>query len=290
MDTELIWTWLTEHGVAIVGILFVAAISYWLLGIITKALSRQIQELDNEEDSELDKRTETIFRVVRSTGIVLIVGTAVLMVLTEIGISITPLLASVGFAGLALGLGAQTLVKDIISGLFVLIENQYTVGDSIEINGLAGTVEEMTLRATMVRGLNGTRHIIPNGEIRVVSNMTSDWSRAVLDIGISYDANIDAAIQALNEVGQQAAEDQIIAPLLLEPVTVTGVEGLDEWAVRLRMLVKTAPGQQWDVQRYLRRQVHHSFTQKGIDIAFPRQDVMVLTAANASGIGKRPIN
>ena len=280
MDTELIWQWFSEHGVAVLGIIFLSGLAYWLLGIITRSLSNRIQQLDNEEDSELDKRTETIFRVVRSTGIVLILSTAVLMVLTEFGVAVTPVLASVGFVGLALGLGAQTLVGDIISGLFILIENQYTVGDAVEINGVSGNVEEMNLRATMVRDLYGTLHIVPNGEIRVVSNKSRDWSRAVVDVGITYDADIDSAAAALNAIGEQMLLDTAVAPLLLETPTVTGVEGLDDWAIRLRILAKTAPGGQWAVMRHMRRQIRLDFADKGIEIAFPRQDVLVLPSVN----------
>ena len=170
-----------------------------------------------------------------------------------------------------------TLVGDIISGLFILIENQYTVGDVIKVNNLAGAVEEMTLRATMVRDLYGTLHIIPNGEIRVVSNMTLDWSRAVVDVGITYDADVDVAVETLNEIGQQMMGDTAVSLLLLETPTVTGVEGLDDWAVRLRIMAKTLPGQQWAVMRHLRRQIRLVFAEKGIDIAFPRQDIMIVS-------------
>lgn len=280
MDTELFWQWFTEHGVAILGVVFISGVAYWLLGLITRSLSNRIQQMDNEENSELDKRTETIFRVIRSTGIVLILSTAVLMVLTELGVTITPVLASVGFVGLALGLGAQTLVGDIISGLFILIENQYMVGDIVEINGVAGSVEEMNLRATMVRDLYGTLHIVPNGEIRVVANKSREWSRAVVDVGITYDADVDAAVAALNVIGEQMLLDTAVAPLLLEAPTVTGVEGLDDWAVRLRIMAKTAPGVQWDVMRHLRRQIRLDFADKGIEIAFPRQDVLVLPSVD----------
>ncbi len=276
MNTEALLNWFTEHGIAILGILFVSAVAYWLLGIITRTLSRQIQALDGKEGSELDERTETIFRVVRSTGVVVILGTAVLMVLTELGVPITPVLASVGFVGLAFGLGAQTLVQDMISGLFILIENQYSVGDVIETSGASGSVEQMTLRSTMLRGLDGTLYVVPNGEIRIVSNKSRDWSRAVLDVGITYDDDIDAALQTLQDIGSKMAEDAVISPLLLEQPVVTGIEGLDDWAVRLRIMVKTEPGQQWAVQRYLRRQIHLVFAEKDIDLAFPRQDVKLV--------------
>lgn len=274
MDTII--EWLSKHGIAIVGILLMSALAYWLLGIITRTVSKQIQELDEEEDSELDKRTETIFRVVRSTGIVLILSTAVLMILTEFGIPVTPVLASVGFVGLAFGLGAQTLVQDMISGLFILIENQYTVGDSIKVSGVSGTVEQMTLRATMVRDLQGTLHVVPNGEIRVVANKSRTWSRAVLNVNITYDDDVDAAMAALTEIGEAIMADPAVEPLLLETPTVTGIEGLDDWAVRLRILAKTEPGAHWAVQRALRRQIRLVFAEKGIGLAFPRQDVMIL--------------
>ncbi len=276
INTDALLAWLIEHGVAVVGILVVAALSYWLLGIATRSLSKHIQSLDDEEDSELDRRTRTIFRVVHSTGVVLIVGTAVLMILTEMGIPVTPVLASVGFVGLAFGLGAQTLVKDIISGLFILLENQYTVGDTVTISGITGTVEMMTLRSTVVRDVVGTLHNIPNGEIRIVANKSRDWSRAIVDVSITYDDDVDAALQTLQEIGAALAEDEKLGKLLLETAVVTGVEGLDDWAVRLRIMVKTQPDAHWGVQRHLRRQIRLIFEQKGIDLAFPRQDVKLL--------------
>ncbi|MFQ5399593.1 MAG: mechanosensitive ion channel family protein [Anaerolineae bacterium] len=277
VDMEPVMAWLADHGVPILLIIIVAFISYRLLRVITRAISRQIQEMDDVEGSDLDKRTITIVRVVNSTGLAIIIGTTLLMVLTELGIAITPVLASVGVVGLAFGLGAQTLVKDMISGLFVLLENQYTVGDFIEIDGLSGVVEVMTLRATIIRDLYGALHIVPNGEIRIVCNKSRDWSRAIVDVSITYDADVDRAVQTLEEIGAAMQEDDTIAPSLLEPAVVTGVEGLDDWAVRLRIMVKTLPGQHWGVQRYLRRRIHLVFAEKGIDLAFPRQDVMVLS-------------
>ena len=268
--------WLRSHGATILIIILVAVAAYYVLGITTKTLSRRIQALDDVEDSELDRRTKTIFRVVRSTGAVIIVGTAIMMILTELGVAITPVLASVGFVGLAFGLGAQTLVKDMIAGLFILIEDQYTVGDVAEIGGITGTVEHMTLRATEIRDLYGTVHIIPNGEIRIVANKSRDWSRAIVDVNVAYEEDVDTAVQALQEVGQLAETDEMIGLLLQETPVVTGVEGLEEWAMRLRLMVKTLPNGQWEVQRYLRRQIRLVFAQKGIELAFPRQELMIV--------------
>lgn len=268
--------WLRSHGITILIIIFVAVVAYYLLGVTTKTLSRRIQAMDDLDDSELDRRTRTIFRVVRSTGVVIIVGTAIMMVLTELGVAITPVLASVGFVGLAFGLGAQTLVKDMIAGLFILLEDHYTVGDVAEIGGITGTVEHMTLRATELRDLYGTVHIIPNGEIRIVANKSRDWSRAIVDVNVTYEEDVDTAVQTLQEIGEEMAKDESISQLLQEPATVTGVEGLEEWAVRLRIMVKTLPNAQWEVQRYLRRQIRLTFEERGLSLAFPRQDLKII--------------
>ncbi len=276
LDSQLFLDWLKQSGLRILLIVVLAIIAQRLLNLLSRYLTRQIKELDDVEGSELDKRTDTIFRVINSTGLVLIIGTAVLMILTELGVPVAPVFASVGVVGLALGLGAQTIVKDMISGLFILAENQFTVGDTVEITGITGTVERMTLRATIIRDIYGTVHTVPNGDIRVVSNKSRDWSRAILDVGITYDDDIDHATQTLEEISDAMNQDEVIGPLLLEEMVITGVEGLDDWAVRLRMMVKTLPGQHFTVQRYLRQQIRLVFEQKGINLAFPRQDILVL--------------
>jgi small-conductance mechanosensitive channel len=166
--------------------------------------------------------------------------------------------------------------KDVINGLFILLENQYTVGDVVTLGDVSGTVEEMTLRATMIRDISGSLHIVPNGEIRIVSNNSRDWSRAIVDVSVSYDENIHQVVETLNEIGAAMTADELIGSLLFEIPVVTGVEGLDDWAVRVRIMVKTIAGQHWGVQRYLRQQIAQVFEERGIELAFPRQDVMVL--------------
>ncbi len=278
MEDELtrIWEWMQEHGLAVLLIIVCSVLAFILLEYLIRLVTKRIQALDDEDGSDLDKRTETISNVLHSTGVVLILGIASLMILTEFGVPVGPVLASVGVASIALGLGAQTLVKDILNGFFFLVENQYAVGDVIEVNGVAGAVEELSLRITAVRDLNGTLHIIPNGEIRQVANKTRDWSRAVVDVGITYDEDVDSAIQTLQEIGAAMEENEEVKGGLLETAVVTGIEGLDDWAVRLRIMVKTEPGQHWQIQRYMRRQIRLIFAEKEIDIAFPRQDVMVI--------------
>jgi len=265
-----------EHGLTILAIIALSVAAYFLLGAVVNYVSRRVRLLDIQGGSALDKRAKTISNVLHSAGSVLIGATAVVMVLQEVGVPVAPLLASVGVVGLALGLGAQTLVKDTISGLFILIENQYMVEDVIEVNGVIGNVEEMTLRATTLRDVAGTLYIIPNGEIRIVANRTRDWSRAIIDVGIAYDADVDRALAALQAIGESLAADEAMAPFLLEPPQVTGIEGLDDWAVRLRLMVKTAPNQQWAVQRDLRRRIRLEFEARGIDLASPRREVVLI--------------
>lgn len=270
-----IWEWLQEHGLAVLLIIICSFLAFALLKYLIRLVTKRVQSLDNVKGSDLDRRTETISNVLYSTGVALILGIATLMILTEFGVPVAPVLASVGVASIALGLGAQTLVKDVLNGFFFLVENQYTVGDVIEINGVSGTVEEMNLRITAVRDLNGTFHIIPNGEIRQVANKTRGWSRAVVDVGITYDEDVDTAVQVLREIGTAMTDDAEVQGLLLEDPIVTGIEGLDEWAVRVRIMVKTVPGQHWQVQRYMRHQIRHVFSQKQIKIAFPHQNIVV---------------
>jgi moderate conductance mechanosensitive channel len=281
MTEELtrIQEWLLIHGLRVLLILLLSVVAYFLLGKLTRIIAKRIKALDEVDGSSLDRRTDTISTILHRTGAVVIVATAVITILQEIGVPIAPMLASVGAVGLALSLGAQTLVKDVISGLFILGENQYTIGEVVSINNITGTVEEMSLRATALRDASGALHIIPNGEVRIVSNRTRDWSRAIVDVSITYEADVDRALTALQAIGAALADDETIAPLLLEPAEVTGVEELADWSVRLRLMVKTQPNQHWAVQRHLRRVIHRSFAEQGIDLAFPRQEVALIQPA-----------
>jgi small conductance mechanosensitive channel len=276
LDLEPVFLWLAKTGLNILIIVILAIVSYGLLLFALRHLTGHIKGLDEVEESEQDKRVETISRLVKTTGLVVIIVVALLMILGELGIDIGPILASVGIVSLSIGLGAQTLVKDVIGGLFIILEGQFQVGDVVELQGRIGTVEDMTLRATQIRDVDGSLHIVPNGEIRIVTNRTRGWSRAVVDVGISYEDDIELAKQALSEIGEAAVKDPVIGPLLLEQPAATGVEGLDDWQVRLRIVAKTKPNEQWAVQRYLRQQIHEVFPAKGISLASPRQEVVVV--------------
>jgi small conductance mechanosensitive channel len=276
IDFENLGLWLVTSGLQILIILILAVVAARLLSVGTRYLANRVKRLDDIDGSELDKRADTIFNVVHNAGLAIIVVTAILMVLDELTIDITPMLASVGIVGLALGLGAQTLVKDIIGGIFILMEGQYRVGDVVELQGKTGVVEDLTLRVTSVRDFQGDLHIIPNGDIRLVTNKGREWSRAIVDVSIAYEEDIERAITTLDEIGRRAAEDSEVGRVFLEQPTVTGVEGIEDGQIRLRLIVKTVANEQWGVQRFLRRRIQEVFGQEGIKLAMPRREVWMV--------------
>jgi small conductance mechanosensitive channel len=276
LDPNKVIDWLGSTGLNILIITVLAFLAYWILTFATRQLTMHMQRIDDEDDSQFDLRIETIRRLVNTTALVIIISIAILTILSEIGINVGPLLASVGVASLALGLGAQSLVKDTIAGFFVIVEGQYQVGDVIELDGYVGTVEDLTLRSTQVRDVQGYLHFVPNGEIRIVTNRNRDWSRAIVDLGIAYDDDLALAEQTLNTIGEMASEDPEIGPMLLESPLVTGIEGLEDWQVRIRVMVKTKPNEHWVVQRYYRQQIRQLFPERGLTLPFPRQEVVLL--------------
>jgi len=196
-----------------------------------------------------------------------------MMILQELGIKIAPILASVGFIGLAFGFGAQSLVKDIVTGFFLIVEGQYSVGDVIKIGDTGGLVEGINLRVTTLRDIQGVLHYIPNGQINMVSNMTKGWSRALVHVGVAYKENVDSVMETIRQVCDEIKADEKFAPLLLEDFEIPGVESLDDSAVTIRVMVKTAPLKQWDVMREMRRRFKNRFDEAGIEIPFPQRTV-----------------
>jgi small conductance mechanosensitive channel len=187
----------------------------------------------------------------------------ILTILSQVGVSITPILAGLGIVGIAVGFGAQTLVKDIISGFFVFFEDQYGIGDVAQVAGITGLVEDITLRRTILRDLDGIVHSVPNGEIRVASNYTKDWSRVNLNIGVGYGEDLDHVIEVINRVGKELAEDPNWSPLML-----TGDSGID-----IKILGETKPIQQWAVMGELRKRLKRVFDEEGIEIPWPHTKV-----------------
>ena len=264
-------SWLTTSGIKIIGILITLIILSQMSRWIVKWLERFIPEKDPLQAAEAKKRAQTLGKILRHAFLIVITFIAVLMILGELGIQVGPLLATAGIGAVALGFGAQSLVKDVISGFFVILENQYRIGDAIDVAGVSGLVESVSLRKTVLRDLEGKVHTIPNGEIKVVTNLSKEWSRAVVDIGISYREDIDQIITLLSEVGKELADEEPYKSAILEPMQILGVEQFKESEIVIRMIVKTVPLKQWEVGRELRRRIKNRFDEKGIQIPFPHR-------------------
>jgi len=235
-----------------------------------------IAYVKNEDRSSLtenERRASTLVQIVNTSARVVLFCIGGIMILRELGMDITPLLTGAGIVGVAIGFGSQSLVKDFFAGFFILVENQFRVGDVVEIAGRAGAVEKINLKTTVLRASDGSVFIIPNGEITAVKNMTYTWSRAVLDIGVSYETDLDRAIEILQRIGDELASDARHAADIWGRPEVLGVENLDSSSVVLRMLVKTRPLTQWEIARVFRKRIKQAFDEEGIEIPFPQRVV-----------------
>ncbi len=233
------------------------------LGAPRQTLQKQL------EDERRSMRAKTIGVVLRSALGVTITLIAVVMVLAQVGIPVTPLVASAGIVGVAFGFGAQSLVKDLLSGMFMLIEDQYGVGDNVDLGGVTGTVEEVGLRSTRIRNLDGTVWFVPNGEIARVGNMSRVWSRAMVEVRVDYRESVEDARAAMMKAAQDALLEGNVSPHVLGDPEIPGVESLAADAILLRVLVQVQPGQQWSVQRAIRWHIRRQFTERGIRLAAP---------------------
>ncbi|PYS02995.1 MAG: mechanosensitive ion channel family protein [Acidobacteria bacterium] len=247
---------------------WVLVAGYIILKLIDSATSRLrllIPSSDILGVARLVQRTETLRHIVRSVSKAILILVVVLTISSELGFNIGPVLASAGIVGLAVGFGAQSLVKDVISGFFILFEDQFGIGDVVKIGDFTGDVERMTLRATVLRNLEGQVYVVPNGNIQNVTVMTKDWARAVLDLTVSHKEELARVFDVLQRIGARLAQDW--PDRVLEQPTVLGVEKLDEAGVTIRSVVKTPPFKQADVLREWRRRVKDEFDKAGIELA-----------------------
>ncbi len=265
--------WGTTHGLRILLVALAALAAAHAASAALGRLEKVVEDEDPEHLSEREKRARTLTAVLRKITKVTILAVAGLIILNELGVSIGPILAAAGIGGIAVGFGAQNLVRDVISGFFMLMENQIRVGDVVTLHAgggqFSGQVEDITLRTTVLRDLEGTVHVIPNGAIEAVSNRTREWSRAVLDVGVAYHEDVDRVMQLLREIGAGLAADPEYGPLIVEPPEVLGVDALGESQVTVKMMVTTKPLKQWPVARELRRRIKNRFDAEGVEIPFP---------------------
>ena len=251
--------WTFSHGL---NVLLIAILAY-ALKRITSLLALRFEH-DMTVGTGLDamergKRARTLSAVAENFMTVLIVGIAALMVLHEFRLDITPILTGAGIVGLAVGFGAQTLVRDIISGFFLILENQVRVGDEAAINGTPGLVEAINLRTIVLRDIEGTVHVFPNGAINTLANRSKDFSYYVIDLAVSYYDDSDRVAEVLREVAAELQRDPVFGPSILEPIEILGIDSFTEWAARLKARIKTVPLKQWEVGRELRRRVIKAF-------------------------------
>jgi small conductance mechanosensitive channel len=266
--------WTFESGLRIV---LIGLLSYSVIRVTSLIVRRFEHELNLGTDLEAlerAKRARTLGSVVRNVTTALVSAIAILMVLRELHVDIGPVLAGAGIVGLAVGFGAQTLVRDIISGFFLILEDQVRVGDVAAINGVGGLVEAINLRTIVLRDTEGTVHVFPNGAINTLANRSKDYSYYVIDLSVAYDEDPDRVAEVVRATAADLQKDARFGPFILEPLEVLGVDAFGESALLLKMRIKTMPLKQWDVGRELRRRIKKAFDAAGISIPFPQRVVM----------------
>lgn len=249
------------------------------LRLVPRAISRVRRAVEARQESAEDgRRVQTLSRVIRYVVTVAVTVVAGILILGEFGISVAPILGAAGVVGIALGFGAQSLVKDYFTGFFLLLENQIRVGDVVEAGGKSGVVEELTLRYLRLRDYSGNVHYVPNGNISVVTNKSLGFAYAVVDAGIAYGEDIDRAVAVMRRVGDSLRQDAAFAGRVIEPIEIAGVENLGESAVVIRCRFKVVPLEQWNVRREYLRRLKMAFDEEGIEIPFRHVKLVMQTA------------
>ena len=263
------WTVFIVSSLRVLIIVIVA----WAALAMARHLIRMSRKrmLSKDTDPEQAKRIETLTRVFGYIATVTIFIVAGMLILAELGVSIAPVLATAGVAGIAIGFGAQSLIKDYFTGFFLLLENQIRQGDVVNVAGIGGYVEEVTLRFVRLRDYDGNVHFVPNGIITTVANLTREFAFAVIDVRVAYGENIDRAIAVIKEVARELRADPAFSLLILEELEMAGVDRLEESAAIVRCRFKTMPIQQWNVRREYHRRLINRFSELGIEFPYPRR-------------------
>jgi small-conductance mechanosensitive channel len=265
--------WLLDGGVKILGAILMALFFHWMLPVARRKLMFLLAERGEGRASDRIARARTLVTVINNTVLVLVDFAAVLIIFNQIGFSTEALLGGAAIGGLAVAFGAQNLIRDYFTGFVILLENQYAINDVIKVGDKAGLVENITLRMTVLRSLDGAVHFIPNGKIEFVTNMSYGWARAVFDVGISYNSDVDRAIQIVEEIGRDLRKDPKFGRMILEDLTMLGVDQLADSAVVIKFFIKTKPLMQWDIQREMLKRVKKRFDAEGIEIPFPQRTI-----------------
>ncbi len=272
---EELTAWLFAQGLRVV---LIGLLGYFTVRVAELSIKHfedivRARAGDNADKIELVERVHTISGLVTNAVNIIVLSAASLMMLQELGVNIAPLLTGAGIAGLAVGFGAQNLVRDVISGFFFILEDQVHVGDVVEVNGTSGLVEAVKLRTLVLRDLSGTVHVVPNGEITTLSNKTKEFSYAVLDIGVAYKEDTDHVSAVLHDVGAKLKSDSDFNNSILASLEILGVSEFGDSAVVIKIRIKTRPLKQWMIERELRRRIKKAFDAEGIEIPFPHMSL-----------------
>jgi len=268
---NLLIDWFLAHSMRILIIVIGAfVVQYVSSKFIDKLIRRLVPRGGTSKESE-EKRENTLIQVFKGTSYILIWLVVLMMLLNESGIAIGPILAAAGVAGVAIGFGAQYLIRDIITGIFILLENQYRVGDVVCFDATCGAVETISLRVTTLRDLDGTVHHVPHGEVKRVSNLSKDFSRVNIDIGIAYDSKLEKVIEVVNKVGEDMASDPVWSGVITKDPAFLRVESFADSAIVIKILGETLPIKQWDVAGELRKRLKIAFDKAKIEIPFPQR-------------------
>ena len=277
--------WLLSHGTRIGVLLLLALVASWVARRVVPravklALARErVDQIEEVEEAiaveELAKRASTLATVIVRSIEVVAFTLAAIIALGEAGFQLGPLIAGAGVVGLAIGFGAQSLVRDVLGGLFILLENQYAEGDVVNIAGIGGTVSAVNLRRTVLRDIDGIVHTIPNGEVGISSNLTRSFARVNLDVSVGYGEDLDRVREVIDAVGAELAADPGWAEKILEPPAVLRVNALGESGIDLKVLGTVRPMKQWEVAGELRKRIKQAFDREGIEIPFPHRVVIV---------------
>jgi small-conductance mechanosensitive channel len=279
--TEQISPFLAQKSMAILEaslrILLIALVAYAAIRAIRFGLGKLEQvlltwrEREDKERIANEKRVKTLTGMLRTICLTLVWVVGIIMGLDQIGLDITPILAGAGIVGLAVGFGAQNLVRDVINGFFMILENQIRVGDVGVVNGTGGLVEAITFRTITLRDLSGTVHIFPNGTVTTLANMTKGWSAYVMEIGIAYKEDTDRVVAVMRQVADELQQDDQMGRKMLEPIEIMGVDAFAESEVVIKARIKTLPIEQWSVGREYRRRLKKAFDREDIEIPFPHR-------------------
>jgi moderate conductance mechanosensitive channel len=261
--------WTFEHGLKV---LFIALLAYALvrtMALLVRRFEHEVSQGTTLDAIERGKRARTLGSLVSRVATIMISSVAVLMVLKEFNIDIAPILTGAGIAGLAVGFGAQTLVRDIISGFFLILEDQVRVGDVAAINGTGGLVEQLNLRTIVLRDEEGAVHVFPNGAITTLANRSKDFSYYVITLALPYQEDPDRVVALLKQVGAELQQDARFGPFILEPLEIWGLDAFTDWSMQLKLRIKTVPLKQWEVGRELRKRIRRTLTEHGVQVPYP---------------------